>query len=45
MKSYDIAPLIVSAENENITDLLEARVAKTPQLPLFSIYAGDGTWN
>jgi long-chain acyl-CoA synthetase len=45
MKSYDIAPLIVSAENENITDLLEARVAKTPQLPLFSIDAGDGTWN
>jgi long-chain acyl-CoA synthetase len=44
MKSYDIAPLIVSAENENITDLLEARVAKTPQLPLFSIDGGDGTW-
>ena len=45
MKSYDIAPLIVSAENENITDLLEARVAKTPQLPLFSIAGGDGTWS
>lgn len=45
MKSYDIAPLIVSAENENITDLLEARVAKTPQLPLFSIDGGDGTWS
>jgi long-chain acyl-CoA synthetase len=45
MKSYDIAPLIVSAENENITDLLEARVAKTPQLTLFSIDGGDGTWS
>jgi long-chain acyl-CoA synthetase len=44
MKSYDIAPLIVSAENENITDLLEARVAKTPQLPLFSIETGEGNW-
>ena len=45
MKSYDIAPLIVSAEHENITDLLEARVAKTPQLSLFSIDGGDGTWS
>jgi len=45
MKSYDIAPLIVSAENENITDLLEARVAKTPQLPLFSIDSGSGAWS
>ena len=28
MKSYDIAPLIVSAEHENITDLLEERVRR-----------------
>jgi long-chain acyl-CoA synthetase len=44
MKSYDIAPLIVSAENENITDLLETRVSKTPGLPLFSVETGAGNW-
>ena len=44
MKSYDIAPLIVSAENENITDLLETRVSKTPGLPLFSVESGEGNW-
>jgi long-chain acyl-CoA synthetase len=45
MKSYDIAPLIVSAETENITDLLETRVSRTPNLPLFSIDDGKGNWN
>ena len=45
MKSYDIAPLIVSAETENITDLLETRVSRTPNLPLFSIADGKGNWN
>jgi long-chain acyl-CoA synthetase len=44
MKSYDIEPLIVSAETENITDLLETRVAKTPNLPLFSIEQSAGNW-
>jgi long-chain acyl-CoA synthetase len=44
MKSYDIAPLIVSAENENITDLLETRVSKTPGLPLFAVETGEGNW-
>ena len=45
MKSYDIAPLIVSAETENITDLLETRVSRTPNLALFSIEDGQGNWN
>jgi long-chain acyl-CoA synthetase len=44
MKSYDIEPLIVSAETENITDLLEVRVAKTPNLPLFSVEEAEGRW-
>jgi long-chain acyl-CoA synthetase len=44
MKSYDIEPLIVSAETENITDLLEVRVTKTPNLPLFSVEQGEGRW-
>ena len=44
MKSYDIEPLVVSPETENITDLLEVRVAKTPDLPLFSIEESAGRW-
>ena len=44
MKSYDIEPLVVSAETENITDLLEVRVAKTPSLPLFAIEQSPGQW-
>lgn len=44
MKSYDIEALVVSAETENITDLLETRVAKTPNLALFSIEQPGGRW-
>lgn len=44
MKSYDIEPLIVSAETDNITDLLEVRVRKTPNLPLFSVEQSEGRW-
>ena len=44
MKSYDIEPLVVSAETENITDLLETRVAKTPNLALFSMEQSEGRW-
>ena len=44
MKSYDIEPLVVSAETENITDLLENRVAKSPSLPLFSVEKNAGEW-
>lgn len=44
MKSYDIEPLVVSAETENITDLLEVRLAKTPDLALFSIEESAGRW-
>jgi long-chain acyl-CoA synthetase len=44
MKSYDIEPLVVSAETENITDLLEVRAAKTPNLALFSFEKSAGQW-
>ena len=44
MKSYDIEPLVVSPETENITDLLEVRVANTPDLALFSIEETAGRW-
>jgi long-chain acyl-CoA synthetase len=44
MKSYDIEPLVVSAETENITDLLEFRTTKSPNLPLFSVEEADGRW-
>jgi long-chain acyl-CoA synthetase len=44
MKSYDIEPLVVSAETENITDLLEVRASKTPNLALFSFEKSAGQW-
>jgi long-chain acyl-CoA synthetase len=45
MKSYDIDPLVVSANASNITDLLVDRVASNPKLPLFAIERADGTWH
>jgi len=45
MKSYDIEPLVVSAETENITDLLEVRVRKTPNLPLYAVESKPGQWS
>jgi long-chain acyl-CoA synthetase len=44
VKSYDIEPLVVSEETENITDLLETRVKKTPQLSLFAVETEPGRW-
>lgn len=44
MKTYDIAPLIVSDESENITDLLVNRAAKTPKLSLFARQSDSGQW-
>lgn len=44
MKTYDIAPLVVSDESENITDLLVARFNATPQLALFAKQAGENPW-
>lgn len=44
MKTYDIAPLIVSDESENITDLLCQRFAATPNLPLFAKQSDSGSW-
>jgi long-chain acyl-CoA synthetase len=45
MKSYDVAPLTLSPESDNITDLLETRFKNTPDLNLFSIDQGDGQWS
>ena len=44
MQSYDIEPLIVSSETENITDLLEVRASNTPNLPIFAIEDASGNW-
>ncbi len=45
MKSYDVAPLTLSPETDNITDLLETRYKNTPDLNLFSIDQGEGQWS
>lgn len=45
MKSYDLNPLVVSANSTNITDLLVDRVALNPKLPLFAVEQSDGTWH
>ncbi|CAB4545278.1 MAG: AMP-binding protein [Actinobacteria bacterium] len=45
MKTYDLDPIVVSANNENITDLLINRVRETPKLPLFAIEQSDGRWH
>jgi long-chain acyl-CoA synthetase len=44
MKSYDIPPLVVSPENENITDLLIQRAKATPNLALFALETAPGVW-
>ena len=44
MKTYDVAPIVVSDESENISDLLANRVQKTPNLPLFAIESSPGQW-
>jgi long-chain acyl-CoA synthetase len=44
MQGYDVAPLVVSGDKCNITDLLVDRAAKTPDLPLFSLPGDDGKW-
>lgn len=44
MKTYDVAPIIVSDQSENITDLLANRVKQTPNLNLFSIETKPGVW-
>jgi long-chain acyl-CoA synthetase len=44
MKTYDLDPIVVSANNENITDLLTNRVRETPKLPLFALEQSDGRW-
>ena len=44
MKQYDSPTLVQPAPNDNATDLLIGRVAKTPNLALFAIPTGDGGW-
>lgn len=44
MKTYDVAPIVVSDKSENITDLLVNRVKETPNLNLFSIETKPGVW-
>jgi long-chain acyl-CoA synthetase len=44
LKSYDVDPIVVSANSSNITDLLVDRVAHNPKLPLFAKEQSDGTW-
>jgi long-chain acyl-CoA synthetase len=44
MKSYELPSLIESPDESNISDLLIERVNKTPDLPLFGIDQGDGSW-
>ena len=45
MKTYDIDPIVVSSNDENITDLLINRVKETPKLPLFAMAQEDGRWH
>ena len=45
MRSYDVAPLTLSPESDNITDLLENRFKNTPDLDLFSVDQGNGQWS
>ncbi|MFM7014359.1 MAG: AMP-dependent synthetase/ligase [Actinomycetota bacterium] len=44
MKSYELPPLVESASNENITDLLVQRVKKTPNIALFAREETPGNW-
>ena len=44
MKTYDVAPLIVSDEAENITDLLANRASQTPNHAIYSRELTPGTW-
>ena len=44
MKTYDIDPIVTSANTVNITDLLVDRVRETPKVALFAIEQPDGTW-
>ena len=45
MRTFDLAPLVVSPENSNITDLLVGRAHKSPNLALFSKESPDGFTN
>jgi long-chain acyl-CoA synthetase len=44
MRTYDAPALIVSAETDNVTDLLINRVSETPKLAIYSRAQQDGSW-
>jgi long-chain acyl-CoA synthetase len=44
MRTYDAPALIVSAETDNVTDLLINRVTETPKLAIYSRAQQDGSW-
>jgi long-chain acyl-CoA synthetase len=45
MQQYEIPVHVVSAETDNITDLLVERAKATPTLPIFSIETETGVWS
>lgn len=45
MESFELPPLVVSPDTDNITDLLIDRVAKTPNLPLYALVNQSGFQN
>ena len=44
MEQYDVPALVAADPQANATDLLEQRVAETPDLAIFSLPAPGGTW-
>ena len=44
MKIFDVPAHVLSNENDNITDLLAARVRSTPELAIFGVEDGNGNW-
>ena len=45
MNQIDVPALVEADPNANVTDLLADRVAKSPDLPLFSLPTSDGGWS
>ena len=44
MEQYDVPALVAADPQANATDLLEQRVAETPDLAIFSLPSPGGTW-
>ncbi len=45
MKQYDVPAMVPADPEANATDLLVDRVAATPDLALFALPRGDGSWS